>query len=109
MEIKHPKLDELSAGIIFVVLASVALVIFKVVEPIVLPPTLILQVPFSTQAPDDSWSRNEDCEETSITMANAYLTGSTEDKLPPAAAQNAINNLKAWENANLGYNANTGV
>jgi hypothetical protein len=108
-KIKHPKLDEISAGIAFVVLASVALLIFKVVIPKVMPATVILQVPFSTQAPDDSWSRNEDCEETSITMANAYLTGTTEDKLPPDAAQTAINNLKAWENAHLGYNANTGV
>jgi hypothetical protein len=74
-----------------------------------LPATVILQVPFSTQAPNDNWNRNEDCEETSITMANAFLTGSTEDKLPADAAQNAINNLKAWEQTNLGYNANTGV
>jgi hypothetical protein len=42
-------------------------------------------------------------------MANAFLTGTTEDRLPAAAAQNAINNLKAWEQTNLGYNANTGV
>ena len=108
MEFKHPKLDEISAGVIFVVLACIALFIFKVV-PIILPPKLILQVPFSTQAPSDNWNRNEDCEETSITMANAFLTGTTEDKLPAGAAQNAINNLKAWENAHLGYNANTGV
>jgi hypothetical protein len=107
-KLKFPKLDELSAGVIFVVLAGLALFIFKV-APLILPPTVILQVPFSTQAPNDSWSRNEDCEETSITMANAFLTGTTEDKLPPDAAQTAINNLKAWENANLGYNANTGV
>ena len=68
-----------------------------------------LQVPFSTQAPNDSWSRNEDCEETSITMANAFLTGTTEDKLPADAAQFAIDNLKAWEGLNLGYNADTGA
>ena len=99
----------LSAGIIFVLLAGAGLFIFKVVVPKFIPPTLILQVPFSAQAPTNNWSRNEDCEETSITMANAFLTGTTEDKLPTAAAQNAINNLKAWEQTNLGYNANTGV
>lgn len=109
MEIKFPKLDMLSAGIAFVVLASAALFIFKVVIPKVMPQTVILQVPFSAQAPTDNWNRNEDCEETSITMANAFLTGTTEDKLPANAAQNAINNLKTWEQANLGYNANTGV
>ena len=42
-------------------------------------------------------------------MANAFLTGSTEDKLPAAAAQEAINNLKKWEEANLGYNEDTGA
>ena len=99
----------LTAGIIFVVLASAGLLIFKVVIPKIIPATVILQVPFSAQAPTNDWSRNEDCEETSITMANAFIGGNTEDKLPADAAQNAINNLKAWENSNLGYNANTGV
>jgi len=109
MKIKYPKIDMLSAGVIFVLLACAGLFIFKVVIPKILPAAVILQVPFSTQAPNDNWNRNEDCEETSITMANAFLTGSTEDKLPTDAAQNAINNLKAWEQINLGYNANTGV
>ena len=99
----------LSAGIIFVVLAGAGLLIFKVVLPKIIPATVILQVPFSAQAPTNDWSRNEDCEETSITMANAFLTGTTEDRLPAAAAQNAIDNLKIWEQKNLGYNANTGV
>ncbi len=109
MQIKFPKLDMLTAGVIFVVLAGGALFIFKVVIPAVMPTTVILQVPFSAQAPTDNWSRNEDCEETSITMANAFLTGTTEDKLPANEAQKAINNLKIWEQANLGYNANTGA
>ena len=95
----------LTAGIIFVLLAAGALIIFRVI----IPAKLVLAVPFSTQAPNNNWDRNEDCEETSITMANAFLTGTTEDKLPIDAAQNAINNLKTWEQANLGYNANTGV
>jgi len=73
------------------------------------PSSLVLPVPFSPQAPNNNWSRNEDCEETSVTMANAFLTGTTEDKLPPEAAQQAINNLRTWEQANLGYNANTGA
>ena len=74
-----------------------------------MPASVILQVPFSAQAPTNDWSRNEDCEETSITMANAFLAGTTEDRLPAAAAQNAINNLKGLGTTNLGYNANTGV
>ena len=99
----------LTAGVTLVVVAVAGLLIFKVVIPRVLAQTVILQVPFSTQAPDDSWSRNEDCEETSITMANAFLSGGMEDKMPADAAQASINNLKQWEQANLGYNANTGV
>ena len=71
--------------------------------------SVVLQVSFNPQAPNQNWNGNEDCEETSITMANTFLTGSKEDKLPIDAAQSAINNLKKWETANLGYNANTGV
>ena len=74
-----------------------------------IPASLLLQVPFSPQAPTDNWSRNEDCEETSITMANAFLTGNTQNELPAAVAQAAINKLKKWEGVNLGYNANTGA
>jgi hypothetical protein len=107
-EIKHPKLDIFYAGAAVIGLAAVVLLVFKIIPPPT-PASLILAVPFSTQAPSGNWDRNEDCEETSITMANAFLTGTTEDKLPAGAAQNAINNLKTWENANLGYNANTGV
>jgi hypothetical protein len=99
----------LGLGIIFVAIAVAVIYIFRVPIPKPLPASVILAVPFSSQAPNGDWSRNEDCEETSITMANAFLTGTTEDKLPAAAAQNAIDNLKKWEQENLGYNANTGV
>ena len=105
-EIKFPKLDMLEAGLVITVIGVVGLFIFRVAT---IPPTVILQVPFSTQAPNNNWNRNEDCEETSITMANAFLTGSKEDKLPTDAAQNSINNLKTWEQNNLGYNQNTGI
>ncbi len=104
---------ELWTGAVMVLLIVAALIVGAVIGKRIatpsIPQSLVLPVPFSTQAPDDSWTGNEDCEETSVTMANAYLTGTTEDKLPPLAAQNAINNLKAWEQANLGYNANTGA
>jgi hypothetical protein len=71
--------------------------------------SLILQVPFTAQAPNGNWDRNEDCEETSIVMANAFLDGATNDRMPAAEAQKAINQLKTWEEANIGYNANTGA
>ena len=73
------------------------------------PKTLVLQVPFTSQAPNDNWDRNEDCEETSITMANSYLDGNTENTLSALLAQDAINKLKNWEQVNIGYNADTGV
>jgi len=74
-----------------------------------LPEELLLAVPFTDQAPTGKWDRNEDCEEASITMANAYLNGNRDDKLPAAIAQEYINSLKRWEEANIGYNADTGA
>lgn len=107
--IEHPKSDMLFLGIVFVTLAAAVFYIFRTPIPKIIPSVLILQVPFSPQAPTNNWSRNEDCEETSVTMVNAFVGGNLEDRLPAAAAQNAINNLKKWEQANLGYNANTGA
>lgn len=74
-----------------------------------LPKTLLLSVPFTDQAPTGKWDRNEDCEEASIAMANAYLNGNEEDKLTTTVAQEYITKLRHWENANLGYNADTGA
>ncbi len=74
-----------------------------------LPKELTLAVPFTVQDLTGKWDRNEDCEEASITMANAYLNGNKDNKLPPAVAQEYINSLKRWEEANLGYNADTGA
>lgn len=74
-----------------------------------LPSELNLDVPFTDQAPTGKWDRNEDCEEASIAMAQAYLTGDTENLLPSAGAQSYISRLRAWENANIGYNRDTGA
>lgn len=74
-----------------------------------LPKTFLLPVPFTDQAPTGKWDRNEDCEEASIAMANAYLNGNEKDKLTATIAQEYITKLRIWENANLGYNADTGA
>jgi hypothetical protein len=103
------KTNLLYSGLTIILLAAAVTYLFTFSAPKNIPQVLLLQVPFSTQAPNDNWSRNEDCEETSVTMANAFLTGSTEEMLPGAAAQQAIDNLKKWEVLNLGYNANTGA
>jgi hypothetical protein len=42
-------------------------------------------------------------------MANTFLTGNKGNVVPVNAAQEAINNLKKWEQANLGYNIDTGA
>ena len=73
------------------------------------PLSVILQVPFSSQAPSGNWENNEDCEETSIVMVNAFLTGNTENVLSGSASQVAIDDLKKWEQENLGYNKDTGA
>lgn len=93
--------------ILVIVLAAVVLAIFFGKKSA--PQSVVLQVPFTPQAPTDHWSRNEDCEETSLTMANAYLDGQTQDQMSATDAQKAINALKTWEGVNIGYNANTGA
>lgn len=68
-----------------------------------------LPIPFTSQAPTQNWDRNEDCEETSIAMAMAFLNGQTNEHMSVTDAQNAIAQLKTWEQANIGYNADTGA
>ncbi|MDB4940426.1 MAG: hypothetical protein JWO40_851 [Candidatus Doudnabacteria bacterium] len=104
-----PKTNITKTILIIALGLAIGAIAYNKIHPKALAQSITLAVPFSAQAPNGNWDRNEDCEETSITMANAYLTGTTEDKLPADAAQQAINNLKSWEQKNLGYNANTGV
>jgi uncharacterized protein YvpB len=74
-----------------------------------LPKKLLLPVPFTVQAPTGKWDRNEDCEEASIAMAQAYFEGNREDRLTVTLAQEYISKLRAWETTNIGYNADTGA
>jgi hypothetical protein len=94
----------LGAGAIIIILSVIIMLSNRKI-----PNQVILQVPFTPQAPTDNWARNEDCEETSITMANAFLNNITVNTLPASDAQNGINQLKNWENINIGYNMNTGT
>lgn len=109
LKIKFSELDKVHYVLGVIVLFAIGLSVFK--SPLIqkkdIPHTLILQVPFSPQAPTDNWNRNEDCEETSIMMANTFLTGNKGNVVPARDAQEAINNLKKWEQANLGYNIDT--
>ena len=111
LKIKFSELDKVHYVLGVIVLFAIGLSVYK--SPLIqkrdIPHTLILQVPFSPQAPTDNWNRNEDCEETSIMMANTFLTGNKGNVVPARDAQEAINNLKKWEQANLGYNIDTGA
>lgn len=98
-----------SRSIIIAGLILVAVVSFSIIKQQSIPDTLLLAVPFTDQAPTGKWDRNEDCEEASITMANAYLNGNRDDKLPPLVAQGYITALRKWEAANIGYNEDTGA
>ena len=73
------------------------------------PAVLNLPIPFTSQAPTADWDlvHNEDCEEASAVMANAYLTGNTTATLAAADVENEMNNLNSWEDANFGYHLDT--
>ena len=95
-------------GALVIILAGAAFFSLKNYTNSTRADTLVLQIPFTPQAPTDKWDRNEDCEETSITMANAFLSGNTSNEIETNEALKSIENLKTWENANLGFNDDTG-
>lgn len=74
-----------------------------------MPDEFVLQVPFSTQAPNGDWTNNENCEETSAIMANAFLTGNQSDSLGAQDVSKEIHRLTDWEQKNIGHSADTGV
>lgn len=65
--------------------------------------SFVLPVPFTTQAPNGSWAGNENCEEASVVMANAYIRGNTQDTLVAKTALEEMAVLNAWEIKNLGH------
>jgi len=68
--------------------------------------TLMLKVPFTPQAPTANWDtiHNEDCEEASAIMANAYYNGPADVKLDPAYVEGQLTKLTDWEMQAFGYN-----
>lgn len=71
-----------------------------------IPYTLSLPVPFTPQAPTANWDtiHNEDCEEASAIMANAYYNGPHDVKLDPAYVEGQLTKLTDWEMNTFGYN-----
>lgn len=68
--------------------------------------SLLLSVPFTPQAPTANWDtiHNEDCEEASAIMADAYYNGPHNAKLDPAYVEGLLTKLTDWEMQTFGYN-----
>lgn len=73
-----------------------------------LPSRVMLDVPFSAQAPFGDWSSpyNEACEETSVAMAIAWARG---EALTPARAREEILRLVDFEQYHFGYHEDTAI
>lgn len=69
--------------------------------PEVTPTKVLLDVPFTSQAPYAVWDdlHNEACEEASLVMANAYLK---KEKLDAATAEEQIQEMVTWQIKNWG-------
>ncbi len=68
-----------------------------------IPASLLIKVPFTTQAPTANWDElhNEACEETTAIMANAYF-----NKIPNLTAETVekeIAKLTEWQDTNQGF------
>jgi hypothetical protein len=68
--------------------------------------SMLLSVPFTPQAPTANWDtiHNEDCEEASSIMANAYYNGPHDAKLDPSYVEGQLTKLTTWEMQTFGYN-----
>lgn len=77
-------------------------------EPLPLPPTINLDVPFFPQAPDADWSLpwKEACEEASIVLAHYFLTGETLDK---ETFKREVLGLADWQTGEWGHYIDTNI
>ena len=68
------------------------------VSPVPLPDHMLLQVPFTTQAPLNNWDRHqESCEAANLTMLYYYWTNQNAVVIDPHAADNLINQIDGWK------------
>lgn len=68
------------------------------VLPAVLPDHLLLQVPFTTQAPLNNWGQHqESCEAANLTMLYYYWTDQNAVVIDPHAADTLINQIDGWK------------
>jgi Peptidase_C39 like family len=72
-------------------------------EPVRIPASLLIKVPFTPQAPTANWDElhNEACEEASAIMADAYFHSSTD--MSPQNVETEITRLTKWQDDHQGY------
>lgn len=77
-------------------------------EPLDLPDSVQLNVPFTSQAPEGNWGMpyQEACEEASLIMAYNFYE---KEVLSPLSADAQINSMVSWENTNLGFYKDTNI
>lgn len=72
-------------------------------SPTPLPDRILLQVPFTTQAPLGNWAQHqESCEEATLTMLSAYWQQDASVVIDPRAADASIAALVRWQVQNWG-------
>lgn len=72
-------------------------------EEVVIKPSALLSVPYTVQAPEQSWNIHEEsCEEAAVLMAHYYLTGSKLSVIPADTASNAMLKMKSWQKKHYG-------
>jgi len=70
------------------------------VTPVALPDHMLLQVPFTTQAPLNNWAQHqESCEAANLTMLYYYWSNRQDVVIDPHAADNLINQVDRWKPA----------
>jgi hypothetical protein len=66
--------------------------------PTPLPSQVLLQVPYTTQAPLNNWAQHqESCEAATLTMLAAYWQNSSAVVIDPHAADASINQIDRWK------------
>jgi len=69
-----------------------------VVPPTVLPDQVLLQVPFTTQAPLNNWAQHqESCEAANLTMVYLYWSNSRDTVIDPRTADGYIRTIDGWK------------
>ncbi len=71
----------------------------------VIPNSLLLNIPFTPQAPTANWDQlhNEACEEANSLMAGAYFKGMRDTTLKPEYVESEITKLTDWQKEHQGY------